>query len=145
MSEIQRFRAASTVTVSAMAHDIWAVWVDVNAWSNWNDGVEHTEMRENFKAGTVFLLTPRGGKPVQTTITTATQGEEFSDETRFPFGVLQNRHRMTAIDDRVLLTHEVEAQIDRAAARTFATEVWPGLQNGVATTVANIADIVSDE
>jgi hypothetical protein len=150
MSETQRtgtqtFVAGATVTVNAKAHDIWALWVDVNAWKTWDPGIDSTELHGNFKAGNTFTLKPQGGEPMEVVLVSVTQGEEFTDETVLPFGTIRNRHRMAQAGSRVVVTHEVEAEIAADAVGFFATEIWPNLQDGTAESVKNVADILGDD
>jgi len=144
VSEREIFTAGATVTVDAARHDIWAMWVDVNAWTSWDEGVEKVELRGNFKEGNTFALTPRGGEPVEATIVSVTQGEEFVDEVRLPFGVIRTTHRMAPAGTRALVSHEVTAEIDAEAAPRFAGTIWPHLQAGLPTSLLNLADIVGD-
>ncbi|MFD9130380.1 SRPBCC family protein [Kitasatospora sp. NPDC059571] len=145
MPDSQRFIAAATVTVDAKAHDIWAVWVDVNGWKGWDAGIESSRLNGNFKEGNTFTLKPQGADPLEVTIKTVTQGEEFSDETVLPFGTIRNFHRMEQVDGRVKITHEVEATIEGDAVGFFGKEVWPHMQSGVAESLGNIADIVGND
>lgn len=145
MSDTQVFAATASVTVSAMMHDIWAVWADINAWKTWNPDLDSSEMHGNFKAGTAFTLRPHDGPPVEVVIKTVSQGEEFTDEALLPFGVIRNSHRMEPLDDRVRITHEVEAVVEAGSADMFAAEIWPGLQAGVSVGLLNIADIVGND
>lgn len=144
MGDPQEFVAGATVTVDAKTHDIWAVWVDVNAWKTWDTGIDSTQMRGNFKAGNSFVLKPQGGEPVTVTITTVTQGEEFSDETVLPFGRIRTYHRMAKLGSLVSVTHEVRAEIDPESVGFFATEIWPHMQAGLAESLNNLADIVGN-
>lgn len=142
MSDTQQFVAAATVTVDASPHDIWAIWADVNAWTNWDQGLQRTEMRGNFKAGTTFSLTPQGGQPVQVQIKTVTQGEEFSDEAVLPFGTIRTYHRMEPLGERVKMTHEIQAEIRAEAIGLFEKDIWPHMQIGLPVSLNNIASIV---
>ncbi|MFZ3572558.1 SRPBCC family protein [Streptomyces sp. BH097] len=145
MPETQRFDAAATVTVDAKPGDIWAVWVDVNAWKNWDDGVESTRLHGNFKVGNRFTLTPRGGEPLEVTLTSVTQGEEFVDEAVLPFGTIVTSHRMEPLGERILLTHSVTARIDDTMAPVFGKDIWPHLQRGLSEALNGLADLVSGD
>jgi hypothetical protein len=141
----QHFEAAATVTVKTSPNDIWAIWADVNAWTSWDPGVARTEMRANFKSGSTFSLTPQGRPPIQVTIKTVTQGEEFSDEAVLPFGTIRTYHRMEPLGERVKMTHEVVADIDADSVTFFEKEIWPHLQIGLPVSVNNIANIVESD
>lgn len=142
MSNNIKFHAAYTVTADASVHDIWAIWADVNNWVSWDNGIAHAEMRDNFKTGNSFSLTPQGGEPIQVYLKSVTQGEEFSDEAVLPFGVIRNSHHMQAIGKKVQLTHEVHAEISEEASGFFAKEIWPHMQTGLPESVNNIISII---
>lgn len=145
MSDVQRFEAAATVTVDALMHDVWAVWADVNAWTNWNPGIDAVRMQGNFRTGTTVTLTPSGAGPVEVVITDVAQGEYFTDETRLPFGVLRNHHRMERIGERVRITHEVVAEIAEEHVALFGKAIWPALQRDTSVGVLNVADLVGND
>jgi Polyketide cyclase / dehydrase and lipid transport len=145
MSDTQRYVAAATVTLDARPSDIWALWADVNGWSHWDDGLERSEIRGNFKAGTPISLTPRGGASIEARIKTVTAGEEFSDEAVLPFGTIRSYHRMEAMGQRMLLTHEVHAEIACSESGMFEAQIWPHLQAGLPVALGNIAEIVRAE
>jgi hypothetical protein len=145
MSDNVKFYAAYTATAESSIHDIWAIWVDVNNWKNWDNGIAHTEIRDSFKVGNKFSLTPQGGEPVEITLKTVTQGEEFSDEAVLPFGTIRNAHRVKAVGKKIQLTHEIHADIDKEAAGFFAKEVWPHMQSGLPEAVNNIISIVQED
>jgi len=139
----QKFVAAASVTVKASVNDIWALWVDVNGWTNWDEGLEKAEIRGHFKEGTSFSLTPQGApESIDVRIKTVTQGEEFSDEAVLPFGTIRTYHRMERVGERVKLTHEVHADIDAEASGFFEKEIWPHMQAGLPASVNNIVGIV---
>jgi hypothetical protein len=144
MSEKESFVAAATVTVGARVGDIWAVWVDVNHWTSWDDGIEKIQLHGNFKAGNTFTLKPQGADPVECTIVSVSQGEEFLDEAVLPFGTIRTRHRLEPVGERVKITHEQVAEVNGDAAGFFGTEVWPNLQRGLAESLLNLADIVQN-
>jgi hypothetical protein len=145
MSDTQKLTASATVTVNAKGYDVWAVWADVNAWKAWDDGIADIRLNGNFKEGNSFTLTPQGGEPVEVTLKTVTQGEEFSDETLLPpFGVLRGSHRIEQVgEDLVQVTHELVAEIKAHHLGVFVKAIWPDMQAGLASAVNNIADIVS--
>ena len=142
MSETQRFFASETTMIDAPPGDIWAVWVDINGWPRWDDGLETTTFSGAFRAGNTFELTPRGREALTVTLRSVTQGEEFTDETELPFGTIRTAHRMRPVGGKVELTHEVEAIINTPEAGFFGDEIWPHMQGGLGGALANIRDIV---
>lgn len=142
MSNNVKFHVAYTVTTDASAHDIWALWADVNNWSKWDHGIAHSEIRDSFKVGNRFSLTPQGGDPLEITLKTVTQGEEFSDEAVLPFGTIRNVHHMQAVGKKLQVTHEIHADIDEESAGFFGKEVWPHMQTGLPEAVNNLISLV---
>ena len=142
MSDTQSYVAVSTVTVAASQSDIWALWADVAGWPHWDDGLEKAEISGNFRAGTLFSLTPRGCANIGVRLTSVTSGEEFSDEAVLPFGTLRSFHRMEPVGSLIKLTHELQADVRIDASERFDKEIWPRLQAGLAVAVNNIVDIV---
>ncbi len=145
MSNKVKFHAAYTATTEASVNDIWAIWADVNNWKKWDHGIAHTEIRDNFKVGSKFSLTPQGGEPIEITLKTVTQGEEFSDEAVLPFGIIRNVHRMQTVGKKLQITHEVHADINEEAAGFFGKEIWPHMQSGLPEAVNNIISIVQQD
>lgn len=143
MSVRRRFFTSSTVTVDALAHDIWALWVDVNGWSAWDRGVESALLHSNFKQGNRFTLVPKGAEAVEVTIKTVTQGDEFSDEANLPFGTIRTFHRMEPFGELVKVTHEVEAEVDLDHAPAFSQQLWADMQRNVSESLNDMIDIVS--
>ncbi len=141
----QAFVASATITVNAKMGDVWAVWADVNAWTNWDDGIESVKLHGNFKTGTEITLTPLGAEPVTVVLTTVSQGEGFSDEAVLPFGTIRNHHAMAPAGDLVTITHEVRAEIGGEAATMFGAKIWPGMQEGVGQSLRNLADLVGND
>ena len=76
---------------------------------------------------------------------TVSQGEGFTDETVLPFGVISNNHAMARDGDLVTITHEIRAEIDRESAGLFGAKIWPGMQEGIAQSLHNLADLVSSD
>jgi hypothetical protein len=144
MSSDNNFYAAYTATVEASAHDIWAIWADVNNWKKWDSGIANSEIRETFRAGNKYWLTPQGGDPIEITLKTVTQGEEFSDEAVLPFGIIRNVHSMQSKGKRLQITHKVYADINETAASFFSKEIWPHMQSGLAESVNKIISIAQN-
>lgn len=142
MSTNVSFHAAYTAITEASVNDTWAIWADVNNWKQWDHGIAHSEIRDNFKVGNKFYLTPQGGDQVEITLKTVTQGEEFSDEAILPFGIIRGAHRMQTVGKKLLITHEVHADINDEAIDFFGKEIWPHMQSGLQEAVDNLVSIV---
>jgi hypothetical protein len=144
MTTMTKFSTEATLAMNASQGDIWAVWVDVNGWSRWDKGLANTKMTERFVPGSTFELTPQGADPIEVTLKTVTQGEEFSDETVLPFGTLRNTHRMVVKDGKVEVTHGIEAEIAEEAVGFFSAEIWPHMEHGLPAALEGIREIVEN-
>ena len=143
MSKVN-YVASYTATAEASINDVWALWADVNNWDKWDNGIEKAVIKQNFKAGNTFSLTPQGGKPLDVTLTSVVAGEEFADEAVLPFGVIRNFHRINKDGKKLQLTHEVRAEINEDAAGFFDKEIWPHMQAGLPESVRNIIAIAQE-
>lgn len=144
MSKKERFFTTETLLIKAKVGDIWAIWVDINGWPRWDDGIETTKFSGNFREGNSFELQPKGGESLTVTLCSVTPGEEFIDETILPFGIIRNIHRMRQIEDKVELTHEIEALINKESAPFFSKEIWTHMQEGLAKSLQNLKEIVEN-
>lgn len=142
MTDERAFFASSTVTVNAFAHDIWAVWADVNAWNTWNRGIEGSSLHANFRAGNDFTLFRKDSEPIDVRITSVTQGDEFRSEAKLPFGVIRTSYRMEALGELLKVTHEIEADIDAGHASLFAKNTWTDMQRDLSESLNELIDIV---
>jgi hypothetical protein len=140
----QTFFASATVTVDAPLHEIWALWADVNAWNTWDSGIEYTKLHGNFKEGNTFTVARKGTEPVEATITSVTQGEEFSDAAEHSFGVIRNSHRMQSLGDVVKLTHEIEAEVPGNEAPDFRRSLWREIQRSLSESLNEVVDTVEE-
>lgn len=142
MAETERFFATETITVNANPADIWTIWVDINGWPRWDHGLESTKFSAPFREGSSFELTPKGGEALTVTLRSVTPGKEFSDEAILPFGMIKNAHRMRPVGDKVEITHEIDALINKREADFFGSEIWPHMRESLPEVLANIRQIV---
>lgn len=143
MSNNVNFVTSYKATTHATLDDIWNVWVDVNNWKKWDNGIENSEILTEFATGHSFLLTPQGGEPIKVALKTVIHNQEFSDEAILPFGTLRNIHRIEKLGEQITITHEVHAEINKEAAGFFGKEIWPHMQDGLPSAVNNIISIVT--
>ena len=79
-----------TTNVSPAA--LYRAICDVNSWSKWDTGLEHTQLQGNAKPGAPFVLKPKGGPKVKMTI----------DEAR-PYRLVDTAHLLGA---KMRTTHD---------------------------------------
>lgn len=90
--------------------DVWAAWADVNNWHRWDDEIEFARMNEPFRAGSRFVLKPRGGPEVKITIVEADPSTGFTDVTNFPLARMYDMHEMVETGEGLKLISTIRME-----------------------------------
>lgn len=67
------------VETTASVEAVWKVWSDVEAWPEWNAGVEKIRIDGPFAAGTRFVMTPPGEDGIELRLADVRVNEGFTD------------------------------------------------------------------
>ncbi|WP_143309012.1 SRPBCC family protein [Chitinophaga vietnamensis] len=94
----------STTTTAATSAQLWKLMSNVNAWSQWDEGVETAELHGNFAAGNYFTLKPKGGPKVKILIEETRTNAYFRDKTSFPLAKMYGEHWYEDTPDGTRLT-----------------------------------------
>jgi hypothetical protein len=86
--------AEATQQTNASPKQIFEIWSDINNWSQFDESVEWAQLHEEFKAGSHFILKPKGGPKVTATIVSAEHNREFTNTSRMPGAVLKFAHNI---------------------------------------------------
>ncbi len=86
---------------------IWAAWSDINNWPQWDKGLDYCDMRENFTAGSKFILKPKGGPKVKIFISNIIPYQEFSDYCRFPGAKMFDEHFLEDTPEGLKITNKI--------------------------------------
>ena len=109
------FEYASTVTTSATAHDVWALWSDPGSWHAWDPSVESVALEGHFAEGAAGTMVLSGGIEVPVTLELVEPGARYLD--RLDMGEL-----------RIHIDHVVK-DVDGGAEVTVTTFVTgPGAE-----------------
>ncbi|MGU3291694.1 hypothetical protein [Williamsia sp. M5A3_1d] len=119
---------------------LYARWVDVGTWSEWNDGVESIEMTDAFAPGARARMTFPDGSSLPFEITWVDPGRGYEDLTEVPDAgvVVRVRHVAEADGDRTRITYRCEvtgADDDTCAA------VGSGVSEDFGAVIAGLARI----
>src|SRR6185369_10044057 len=90
---------------------VWKVWSDVQAWPEWNAGVEKIQIDGPFAAGTRFVMTPPGEDGIEMRLATVRVNEEFTDIMDGGDIVVTTVHRVERLGEnltRVVYRTEIE-------------------------------------
>lgn len=91
-------REFSTTTTASRAR-IWALWTDINNWSQWNAGVEASALVGPFVAGARFSMTPTGQEAMTSRLVRVEEGVAFVDETVLDDISVTVEHRIESLGE----------------------------------------------
>ncbi|MEC3980704.1 SRPBCC family protein [Amycolatopsis sp. H20-H5] len=112
-----------TVTTTAPADAVWALWSDVSRWTEWDTSLEAITLDGPFAPGSGGTMTIPGQPLITYILTEVEPGVAFSDETAIPGGVLRFGHRLTTADGLTTITHRVEIDGPPEMAKEFGPVV----------------------
>ena len=73
------FEYSRTVTTSATAHDVWALWSDPGSWHCWDPSVESVALEGHFAEGAAGMMVLTGGIEVPVTLELVEPGARYLD------------------------------------------------------------------
>ncbi len=86
----QQFSTTTTIP----KEKIWKVISDIENWHKWDDEIEYTKLNGEAKAGTNFVLKPKGAPKVTLTIEEFSPSSRFVDLTHFPLAKMRTIHEL---------------------------------------------------
>jgi uncharacterized protein YndB with AHSA1/START domain len=112
------------------ADQVWSVWTDVNQWTSWQNDLELARLEHDFKAGTKFLMRPKGGPNVNIELLRVERNRNFTDLTRFPLARMTGSHDLIEHGDEleVRTTMKVEGLLSFLWVKIVANDVAKGLE-----------------
>jgi hypothetical protein len=73
------FEYTRTVTTTATAHDVWALWSDPGSWHAWDPSVESVAMEGHFAEGAAGTMVLTGGIEVPVVLELVEPGARYLD------------------------------------------------------------------
>lgn len=92
------WQANFTTTTDVPAENLYRAITDFNAWNRWDDGIEYTQLEGEAKAGSQFVLKPKGGPAVKITIEKMWP-YEVVDVAHLPLAKMRTVHKYERIGD----------------------------------------------
>ncbi len=83
-----------STTTTLPKEKIWKVLSDIENWHKWDDEIEYTKLNGEAKAGTNFVLKPKGAPKVTLTIEEFSPSSRFVDLTNFPLAKMRTIHEL---------------------------------------------------
>jgi uncharacterized protein YndB with AHSA1/START domain len=105
-----------STTISSPAHEVWAVWSDLDAYPAWDPREEVNHLDGPLAAGTMGTFKQRGRGAGRYRITAVEPGEAWTSESPLPGGRLVIEHRLESRPDGVELTKRYTAHGPMALA-----------------------------
>lgn len=128
----------STKVKGVSREKLWAVWTNVNQWHTWQSDIEYAKLDGEFKAGSKFLLKPKGGPKVNIEILKSEPCNAFTDLTRFPMAKMYGLHEFIDHGDELEIktTMSVEGMLGFVWRKLVAEDVASGLKDQTEALVA---------
>lgn len=92
------------------AAKLWKVWADVDRWHEWQRDLDYARLEGEFKAGSTFLLKPKGGPRVRIEVLKAEKDRGFTDLTRFPLARMFGSHEFEEKNGEVEMTTTIRIE-----------------------------------
>lgn len=87
--------AQATQHTNAKPDAIFALWADIDHWTDFDDGIEWAKLIDTFTAGGHYALKPKGGPKVNATIEVVEPSRRFVDVSHLPGAKLRFDHTIT--------------------------------------------------
>jgi hypothetical protein len=87
--------AQTTQQTKAAPEAIFALWSDINHWTDYDNGIEWAKLTDSFKAGSHYTLKPKGGPVVKATIRIVEPNQRYIDVSHLLGAKLQFDHSIT--------------------------------------------------
>jgi hypothetical protein len=104
------FEYEHSVETVADAAAVWALWSDVERWTEWDTSVQKVTLEGEFAVGSAGTMYIEGLPPLDFTLTEVEAGVGFTDETTIPGGIVRFAHRVEDLGGRLRVTHRVEVE-----------------------------------
>lgn len=82
----------------AAAEAVWALWMDVGRWGDWDQGLQSAELHGAMAAGATGVIVDSQGRRSRFAITELVPGQLYEFATRLPLGALVVRRSFVQRD-----------------------------------------------
>ncbi|WP_198342241.1 SRPBCC family protein [Pedobacter psychrophilus] len=102
------YQFSHTDSTSAKTHKIWQVWINVQNWKQWDEGLKEAVLEGEFAVGTKGKLIPYKGPKSKFIISEIEPNKSYTFKTKIPFGWLIIKRTLAVKNDKTYFTHNVE-------------------------------------
>lgn len=96
-----------TVETTAKPSEIWAVWMDVPNWKNWDTGLKDASAKEPLRLGTKGTILSLENRKSKFKVVEFTEGKSYTYKTKLPLGSLYVKRYVQTKNGTTTFTHEV--------------------------------------
>jgi len=101
------WQAHFQTTTDVPAEYLYCALTNFNAWNQWDDGIEYTELLGDAKAGSEFTLKPKGGPAVKIVIEKMWPYEVI-DVAHLPLAKMRTIHKYERVGDATHIYMELQ-------------------------------------
>jgi Polyketide cyclase / dehydrase and lipid transport len=99
-----------TLKTTAAPERIWAIWIDVENWSQWDTELVDADLEGAFVLGAIGRLKPKTGRVAKFEISQFNPGQSYTFALGLPLSSLQVHRYLSDRLDGTYFTHEVSFQ-----------------------------------
>ncbi len=97
-----------SIKTKAKPEAIWSLWKNINEWSQWDHGIEASQLDGPFETGSKGWLKPKGGPKVNFKLLEVVPLKKFHDRSFLPLANLDFVHTIESDGEYSTITHQVE-------------------------------------
>ena len=98
----------ASARTQARPEEVWRLWAEVEGWTQWDQGVEWSQLDGPFLAGARGSLKPHDAPPTPFVLTQVEPNAAFSARTLLPLATMNFVHTMRVDDGAITIEHRVE-------------------------------------
>lgn len=129
-----------TVETTADPQKIWAVWIDVPNWKNWDKGLKDAMMEMPFQLKSKGKIISLEGRTSRFKVVAYEEGKSYTFKTNLPLGGLYVKRYLEQKDGKTFFTHEV--WFKGLTAGIFAKKFGPEFRKLLPEVMENIREQV---
>ncbi|NRD73449.1 SRPBCC family protein [Shewanella sp. VB17] len=95
------------IVIKAPANDIYALYVDVDNWNQWDEEVKDSYLTGVFEMGASGTITPKNGPKSRIQLTQVVPNQSFIVTSKLPFCLLSFEHELIVKGDITEVIHKV--------------------------------------
>ncbi|MBU6152980.1 MAG: SRPBCC family protein [Bdellovibrionales bacterium] len=137
VSKWSEWSTRASAKTRARPEQVWKLWTDVQAWSQWDHEVEVSSLEGAFVVGAQGVLKPRGGPMTRFTLTRVEPPVAFSNRSSLPLATLDFVHTLRTEDGETVIEHQVTMR--GPLTFLFSRLLGKNIARGLPTVVKNLA------